>query len=105
MVELNVLARMPDGREVPIHIEIAAPQAQPDGSAICRVGVAPLEQKPLDVRGVDSFHAVWLACSLVLKLLTHLRSAGAELLSGDGAPFPLEAYLAGLDPADKKGSG
>lgn len=102
MVELNVLARMPDGREVPIHIEIAVPQAQPDGSAICRVGVAPLEQKPLEVRGVDSFHAVWLACSLVLKLLSHLRSAGAELLSGDGSAFPLEAYLAGLDAGDKK---
>ena len=102
MVELNVLARMPDGREVPIHIEIAAPQAQPDGSAICRVGVAPLEQKPLEVRGVDSFHAVWLACALVLKLLTHLRSAGAELLAADGSEFPLDAYLAGLGEDGKK---
>ena len=102
MVELNVLARMSDGREIPIHIAIASPEVQPDGSAVCRVVVAPLEQQPLQVRGVDSFHAVWLACSLVLKLLGHLRSAGAELLSGDGTAFPLEAYLAGLDPADRK---
>jgi hypothetical protein len=102
MVSLNVVARMKDGKEIAIHVEIAAPQAQQDGSAVCRVSVAPLEQQPLDVRGVDSFHAVWLACSLVLKLLTHLRSAGAELLSGDGVPFPLDAYLAGLDEGGKK---
>jgi hypothetical protein len=102
MVELNVLARMSDGREIAIRVEIAVPEKQPDGSAVCRVSVAPLEQEPLQVRGVDAFHAIWLACSLVLRLLTHLRSAGAELLAGDGTAFPLDAYLAGLDPAGQK---
>jgi len=102
MVNLNVLARMNDGREIAIHVGIAAPETQPDGSAVCRVSVAPLEQQPLDVRGVDSFHAVWLACALVLKLLSHLRSAGAELLSADGSAFPLDAYLAGLDEGANK---
>ena len=101
MVSLNVLARMSDGREIAIHVEIAAPETQADGSAVCRVSVAPLEQQPLDVRGVDSFHAVWLACSLVLRLFTHLRSAGAQLLSADGGAFPLDAYLAGLEGAQK----
>ena len=102
MVSLNVVARMQDGKEIAIHVEIGAPQSQQDGSAICRVSVAPLEQQPLDVRGVDSFHAVWLACQLVLKLLAHLRSAGAELLGADGSAFPLDAYLAGLDEGAKK---
>lgn len=102
MVSLNIIARMQDGKEIAIHVEIAAPETQPDGSAICRVSVAPLEQQALDVRGVDSFHAVWLACQLVLKLLVHLRSAGAQLLSPDGSAFPLDAYLAGLDEGAKK---
>jgi hypothetical protein len=45
---------------------------------------------------------MWLACSLVLKLLTHFRTAGAVLLNPDGSAFPLELYLAGLDEEQKK---
>ncbi|HEX7055223.1 MAG TPA: hypothetical protein VF211_14970 [Burkholderiales bacterium] len=101
-MSLNVTARMADAREIAIHVEIAAPRTLGDGSASCRVSVAPLEQQPLEVRGVDSFHAVWLACHLVLKLLAQLRAAGAQLLSPDGSAFPLDAYLAGLDDAAKK---
>ena len=101
-MSLNIVARMTDAREVAIHVEIAAPETQGDGSAICRVSVAPLERQALDVRGVDSFHAVWLACQLVLRLLAQLRAAGAELLSVDGSAFPLDAYLAGLDAGAKK---
>jgi hypothetical protein len=40
---------------------------------------------------------VWLACSLVLKLLTQLRAEGAKLENADGTEFPLDAYLAGLN--------
>jgi hypothetical protein len=96
VVSLEVLARMQDGRELAIRAEIAPPERQPDGSSVCRVSVRPLDEQTLEVRGVDSFHAVWLACALVLKLLTHLRSAGAELFAADGSAFPLDAYLAGL---------
>jgi hypothetical protein len=96
MVSLEVLARMADGRELAIRAEIAAPERQADGSAICRVSVARLEAQPLEVRGVDSFHATWLACGLILKLLSQLKSAGAVLLTADGTAFPLELYLAGL---------
>ena len=95
-MSLEVLARLADGKELALRAEIAVPQAQADGSSICRVSVAPLQDQPLDVRGVDSFHAVWLACSLVLKLLGHLKSAGAVLLNRDGSAFPLELYLAGI---------
>jgi hypothetical protein len=101
MVSLEVLARMADGRELAIAAEIAAPERQPDGSSICRVSIAPLEAQALDVRGVDSFHAVWLACGLVLKLLSSLKSAGAVLLTADGTAFPLELYLAGLGESEK----
>jgi hypothetical protein len=40
---------------------------------------------------------LWLACSLVLKLLARLKQDGAKLENADGSEFPLEAYLAGLD--------
>jgi hypothetical protein len=102
MVSLDVVARLPDGKELAIRAEISAPQREEDGSSMCQVSVAPLQDQTLDVRGVDSFHAMWLACSLVLKLLTHLKSAGAVLLNPDGSAFPLELYLAGLDDSAKK---
>ena len=104
MVTLDVVAKMPDGKELAIRAEMTAPQRQQDGSSVCRVSVAPLQDPPLEVRGVDSFHAVWLACSLILKLLGHLKDAGAVLLNPDGSAFPLELYLAGLDER-AKGSG
>jgi hypothetical protein len=102
MVTLDVVARMPDGKELAIRAEIGAPERQEDGSSVCRVSVAPLQDQGLDVRGVDSFHAVWLACALILKLLTHVKSAGALLLNPDGSAFPLELYLAGLDDDSKR---
>jgi hypothetical protein len=50
------------------------------------------------VRGTDSFHAVWLACALVLKLLENLKAEGWGLENRDGSEFPLEAYRSGLGP-------
>ena len=47
------------------------------------------------MRGTDSFHAVWLACALVLKLLENLKAEGWSLQNKDGSEFPLEAYRSG----------
>jgi len=60
------------------------------------VQVSPVHAGPMSVRGVDSFHATWLACSLVLKLLGQLKGEGVAPRQPDGSEFPLEAYLAGL---------
>jgi hypothetical protein len=97
MVTLEIIALLGEDRRLDIHASIGAPQRRDDGSWICRVEVAPLQDQALDVRGVDSFHAVWLACSLILKLLVQLKDAGARLENADGSEFPLDAYLAGLD--------
>jgi hypothetical protein len=97
MVTLEIIALMGEDRRLEIHASIGAPQRRDDGSWVCRVEVAPLQDQALDVRGVDSFHAVWLACSLMLKLLGQLKDAGARLENADGSEFPLDAYLAGLD--------
>ena len=97
MVTLEVIATTADGKRLEIHMHIGAPQPKEDGSWVCKVAVAPLQEQSLEVRGVDSFHAVWLSCALVLKLLTHLKAQGGELLNRDGSAFPLDAYLAGLE--------
>ncbi|HEY3075768.1 MAG TPA: hypothetical protein VGJ74_11400 [Burkholderiales bacterium] len=97
MVTLEVIALSGEDRRIDIRASIGAPQRQEDGSWVCRVEVAPLQDQALDVRGVDSFHAVWLGCSLILKLLAQLKEAGTRLQNADGSDFPLEAYLAGLD--------
>src|ERR1700704_3669190 len=97
VASIEVIALSDDERRLDIRASIAAPQREDDGSWICRVVVAPLQEQALDVRGVDSFHALWLACSLILKLLTQLKDGGARLENADGSEFPLDAYLAGLD--------
>ena len=97
MVSLEVTALAAEDRRIEIRASIGAPQRQDDGSWVCRVEVAPLQDQVLEVRGVDSFHAMWLACSLILKLLAQLKDAGSRLQNADGSDFPLDAYLAGLD--------
>ena len=96
--QLTVIAVLPDGKSVELNATIRPPFEADDGQWIARVQLKPLQKEPLDVRGVDSFHALWLACSLVLKLLSQLAAEGARLESADGSEFPLEAYLAGLAP-------
>jgi hypothetical protein len=97
IVTLSVVAMTADEKRLAITARIDQPLRQEDGSWLCQVEVAPLQEQVLNVRGVDSFHAVWLSCSLILKLLTHLEQGGARLLNEDGSVFPLHAYLAGLE--------
>ena len=96
-IEVTALSGNGEERRLDIRASIGAPRRQADGSWVCRVVVAPLQEQALDVRGVDAFHALWLACSLILKLLTQLKEGGARLQNADGSEFPLDAYLAGLD--------
>ena len=72
---LEVIAVFKNGREVGLTARIgrAAPQ---DGAWLCPVELSPVYGEPMSVKGVDSFHATWLACSLVLKLLGHLKAEG-----------------------------
>jgi len=95
--KLLVTAVLADGKRVELDARIRPPEEGDGGFWVAQVQIKPLQEKPLNVRGVDSFHAVWLACSLVLKLLTRLRDQGARLQNRDGSEFPLDAYLAGFD--------
>ena len=81
-------------------LEIGRPREERDGRWACSIEIAPLETQLDDVRGTDSFHAVWLACSLVLKLLENLKAEGwSAARTRDGSEFPLDAYRSGLDAA------
>lgn len=97
IVTLAVNAVFPNGREVALTARIGRAQPEAKDAWVCPVELAPIYAQPMSVKGVDSFHATWLACSLVLKLLSHLKAEGAALKTTDGSAFPLEAYLAGLD--------
>jgi hypothetical protein len=95
IVTLEVVAVLAQAKEAAITVRIGRAETQGDGW-VCPVELAPVYPQPMAVRGVDSFHATWLACSLVLKLLGQLKKEGAALRSADGSEFPVDAYLAGL---------
>jgi len=99
VAKLEVVGVRESGERVELRLEIGRPREERDGRWACSIAIAPLETQPDDVRGTDSFHAVWLACSLVLKLLTNLKADGWSLQNRDGSEFPLEAYRSGLGPA------
>jgi hypothetical protein len=98
MAKLEVIGVRPDGERLELKAQIGRPREERDGRWACAIEVAPLKQQPDDVRGADSFHATWLACALVLKLLENLQAEGWRLENRDGSEFPLEQYKAGLAP-------
>ena len=105
IVTLEVIAVFENAQEVRLTARIGRAQPEGKGAWVCPVELSPVYEAPMNVKGVDSFHATWLACSLLLKLLGHLKSEGVLLKSDDGSAFPLEAYLAGLGgtPRDAPG--
>ena len=97
VAKLEVIGVRNTGERVELRLEIGRPREERDGRWACSIAIAPLETQPDDVRGTDSFHAVWLACALVLKLLENLKADGWALQNKDGSAFPLDAYRSGLD--------
>ena len=97
VAKLEVIGVRDGGERVELRLEIGRPREERDGRWACSIEIAPLKTQPDDVRGTDSFHAVWLACALVLKLLENLKADGWSLQNRDGSAFPLDAYRSGLD--------
>lgn len=97
VASLEVVALAASGERLTLIAQIGKAYRNDDGSWSCPVTMAPIYPKLEDIRGIDSFHAIWLACSLVLKLLEHFKAGGGKLVYSDGSEFPLEAYLRGLD--------
>ena len=98
VAKLEVIGVRPEGERLALRAEIGRPREERDGHWACSIAIAPLQSTLDDVRGTDSFHAIWLACALVLKLLENLKTEGWELENRDGSEFPLEAYRSGLGP-------
>ena len=97
VAKLEVVALRETGERLALRAEIGRPREERDGRWACAITIAPLKGKIEDVRGTDSFHAVWLACALVLKLLENLKADGWQLQNRDGSEFPLDDYRSGLD--------
>lgn len=98
IAKLEVMGVRPEGERIELRAEIGRPREERDGRWACQISIAPLKARIDDVRGADSFHAVWLSCELVLKLLENLKAEGWRLENDDGSDFPLEAYRSGLGP-------
>jgi hypothetical protein len=96
VAKLQVVGMRESGERVELTIQIGRPHEQRDGRWACEIAVDPLKTKFDDVVGTDSFHAVWLACVLALKLLGNLQDEGWKLANPDGSAFPLEEYRAAL---------
>ena len=96
VAKLEVVGVRPGGERLQLRAEIGRPREERDGRWACAIAIAPLKTQLEDVRGADSFHAVWLSCALVLKLLENLKADGWRLERADGSEFPLEAYRSGL---------
>ena len=96
VAKLEVAGVRPGGERIALKAEIGRPREERDGRWACSIAIAPLPTKLDDVHGTDSFHAVWLACTLVLKLLGNLKDEGWRLENTDGSEFPLEDYKAAL---------
>jgi hypothetical protein len=95
----EIVGVRPNGEEMKIAARLGRPyrsDAEGPGAWACPVELSPLFPQLPDIRGIDSFHALWLAGSLVFKLLAAFKSGGGRLLNEDGSEFPLEAYASGL---------
>jgi hypothetical protein len=97
IVTLEVIAVFEAAQQVGLTARIGRAEPDAQGGWVCPVELLPVYKEAMNVKGVDSFHATWLACSLVLKLLGHLKNEGVALRQEDGSEFPLDAYIAGLD--------
>jgi len=98
VAKLEVIGVRPEGERLALRAEIGRPREERDGHWACSIAIAPLQSTLDDVRGTDSFHAIWLACALVLKLLGNRKDEGWRLENADGSEFPLEDYKASLAP-------
>ena len=96
VASLEVVAVTAEGKQITLSIRIGRPHQVEGGDWDCPVEMLPIHGELADIRGVDSFHSLWLACSLVLKLLESFRSSGGKLYDSEGGEFPLEGYLSGL---------
>ena len=81
VASLDVVAVTPEGKQLTLEVRIGRPRPLEGGYA-CPVAIAPLYGELAEIRGVDSFHALWLACSLVLIVLLVLFPPIALWLPG-----------------------
>jgi hypothetical protein len=99
IAKLEVIGITKDGRKIDIVASVGKPYLvggnEDNDEWACPVSLVPLYTKLHDAHGSGSFQALCLANNLIIDLLRGFKEKGGELVCGDGAEFPLEAYWFG----------
>ena len=92
------------GEHFPVVVEIGRPylSGQNPESWSCPISVEPLYSELADQMGIDSLHALLLACRLAFTLLSGFISEGGRLVYPDGTDFDVTSY-SGLPPFPMSG--
>jgi hypothetical protein len=98
IAEMDVIAVHPDGRRVPIQIEVGRPYADPrsEGTWRCPVSLGGLDDRLPDIAGVGSFQALCLAINLIRRRLLDTRDEGVRFITverGEEFELPLAAFF------------
>lgn len=104
VAQLKLVGVRHSGERFPVLAQIGRPylnKGSPE-SWSCPVSLEPLYPQLVDQVGVDSMHALTLACRLVFTLLNGFSLEGGRLLYEDNSDFASNAYD-GLPPPPSHG--
>ena len=105
IASVSLIAVTPDGRQLPLQVEIDSPVRAPQGEWSCRVSLTGLERPLPPACGEDALQALCLGLALVAERLRAHQRGGGRLLFGEhgaagtassGEEWPLEAYFGWL---------
>lgn len=88
----ELIARWPDGREIPFAIVVEAPHESADGWT-CAVALRGLEAPYAPIAGEDSLQALTLGLRFLRSQLRAIVAKGGALFDADGEPCPIDAYF------------
>lgn len=98
IVTLVLLAKPKADPEFKLTVEVGAPYyiGGSHEEWACPCSLRPLYSRLADAQGVDAFHSLCLAISLLQQLLQAFLDDGGTLKTEYGAEFTLEGYSFGV---------
>ena len=97
IARVQIVRLSPDGRRLPIRVEIGRPHYDERGSWACPIQLVGLDSEIREIHGEDSLQALCLGVQFIETMLQAELNSGHRLIhDGDGADdvdFPLDAYF------------